>query len=221
MGSGSFGGGSGSFGGGGSGGGGGGGGGRGGSGGTDSARERILRLTKLTNSVNSNPEIAKVRVVIYRMLQDRTRSAFFKVTLSDPMVVSAYRALLSLESDLRDGASVAQAAPTVPAGTAPTASRTSYALPPGYVQPAAYEEPPQFSNDVVASPGPVRTAQGAVNPYAQPPVIQPLAGQVERIEEPGAARSTVPRPTFENHERPSRLSVDATETTLGSSIPDG
>ena len=107
MGSGSFGGGSGSFGGGSGGGGGRGGGGRGGrggtggsgggSGGTDSAHGRILKLTKLTESVNKNPGIAKARALIYRMLQDRTRSAFLKVALSDPMVVSAYRALLSLE----------------------------------------------------------------------------------------------------------------------------
>lgn len=106
MGSGSFGGGSGSFGG----GSGGGSAGGGGSGGTDSTHERILRLTKLTDSVNANPEIAKVRAAIYRMLQDRTRSAFFKVTLSDPIVASAYRALLSLESEVRGGATLAQAA---------------------------------------------------------------------------------------------------------------
>lgn len=119
MGSGSFGGGSGSFGGGsggGSGGGGGsgrgggrGGGGGGGSSGTDSAHDRILKLTKLTESVNANPEIAKVRATIYRLLQDRTRSAFLRVTLSDAIVACAYGALLSLEADLR-GATVAKAA---------------------------------------------------------------------------------------------------------------
>ena len=51
--------------------------------------------------------------------------------------------------------------------------------------------------------------------------LYPLAGQVERIEAPGAARSTVARPTFENQARASRLSVAATETTLGSSMPEG
>jgi hypothetical protein len=103
MGSGSFGGGSGSF-------GGGSGGGGGGASGTDSAHDRILKLTKLTESVNDNPEIAKVRATIYRLLQDRTRSAFLRVTLSDAMVASAYRALLALVADLRGGATVAKAA---------------------------------------------------------------------------------------------------------------
>jgi hypothetical protein len=102
-GSGSFGGGSGSFGGGGSGGGG------GGPSGTDSVHDRILKLTKLTASVNANPEIAKMRATISKMLQDRTRSAFLRVTLADAMVVSAYKALLSLEADLRGGAAVVNA----------------------------------------------------------------------------------------------------------------
>jgi hypothetical protein len=105
MGSGSFGGGSGSFG-----GGSGGGGAAGGASGTDSVHDRILKLTKLTESVNYNPEIAKVRARIYRLLQDRTRSAFLQVTLSDPMVGSTYRALLSLNADLRGCATVAKAA---------------------------------------------------------------------------------------------------------------
>jgi hypothetical protein len=118
MGSGSFGGGSGSFGGG-SGGGSRGGGGRGGGGsggggasggGSDSAHDRILKLTKLTDSVNANPEVTKVRARIYSLLQDRTRSAFLRVLLSDPMVVSAYKTLLSLEADVRGGATVATAA---------------------------------------------------------------------------------------------------------------
>jgi hypothetical protein len=107
MGSGSFGGGSGSFGGG-SGGGGGGGGGAAASG-TDSAHDRILKLTKLTDSVNANPEIAKVRATIYNLLQDRTRSAFLRVLLSDAMIISAYKTLLSLEAEMRGGATVANA----------------------------------------------------------------------------------------------------------------
>jgi hypothetical protein len=103
MGSGSFGGGSGSFGGGGSGGGG------GRVSGTDSVHDRILKLTKLTESVNANPEIAKMRATISKMLQDRTRSAFLRLTLADAVVVSAYKALLSLEADLRGGVAVAKA----------------------------------------------------------------------------------------------------------------
>jgi hypothetical protein len=101
MGSGSFGGGSGSFGGGGSGGGSGEAG-----GGTDSARERILKLAKLTDAVNANPAITQVRKKIYEMLQDRTRSAFLRATLTDDMVVSAYQSLLSIEADLRGGAAL-------------------------------------------------------------------------------------------------------------------
>jgi hypothetical protein len=108
MGSGSFGGGSGSFGGGGSGGGGSSGGG-GGAKGTDSAHERILKLSKLTNAVNAKPEIAKVSKQIYEMLQDRTRSAFMRATLSDPMVISSYQGLLSIEADLRSGAALSAA----------------------------------------------------------------------------------------------------------------
>lgn len=100
MGSGSFGGGSGSFGGGGS----GGGSGAGSSKGTDSVHERILKLTRLTDAVNKNPEIAKVSKKIYEMLQDRTRSAFLQVTLTDAMVISAYQSLLSIEADLRGDA---------------------------------------------------------------------------------------------------------------------
>ena len=105
MGSGSFGGGSGSFGGGGSGGGGGG----GSASGTDSIHERILKLTKLTERLNANPEIAKVRATIQQMLQDRTRSAFMRTVLADPMVVSSYNALLTIEKDLSGGATIARA----------------------------------------------------------------------------------------------------------------
>lgn len=104
MGSGSFGGGSGSFGG----GSGGGAGGRGAT--TDSAHDRILKLAKLTESFNANPEIAKVSAAIYALLQQRTRSAFLRVMLSDAMVVSAYRALLSLDADLKQGATLGTAA---------------------------------------------------------------------------------------------------------------
>jgi hypothetical protein len=71
--------------------------------------DRILKLTKLTDRVNANPEIAKARATIYKMLQDRTRSAFLRVTLADAMVISAYKASLSLEADLRGGATVAKA----------------------------------------------------------------------------------------------------------------
>ena len=106
MGSGSFGGGSGSF-------GGGSGGGSSGLGGTDSTHDRILKLTKLTESVNKNPEIAKVRATIYRLLQDRIRSAFLLLTLNDSMVASAYKTLLSIEADLRKGVTVAEAASKV------------------------------------------------------------------------------------------------------------
>jgi hypothetical protein len=102
MGSGSFGGGSGSF-------GGGSGGGGGGSASSDSAHERILKLTKLTESFNKNPEIGKVRAIVYRLLRDRTRSAFLRVMLSDGMVNFAYRALLSIEAHLRSGATLAEA----------------------------------------------------------------------------------------------------------------
>ncbi|SCB28364.1 hypothetical protein GA0061099_1004146 [Bradyrhizobium yuanmingense] len=119
MGSGSFGGGSGSFGGGGSGGGGGrgggsGGGGGGGSGGVgggkgDSAYERILKLNKLTSAVNANPEMAKVSKQIYEMLQDRTRAAFMRAMLSDPMLSASYQGLLSIEADLSDGAALSAA----------------------------------------------------------------------------------------------------------------
>ena len=103
MGSGSFGGGSGSF--------------SGGSGAgsissrsTDSAHERILSLTKLTDSVNANPDIAGMRATVYRLLQDRTRSAFFRAMLSDDAVVSAFRGLLLLEAELRAGAALPDAA---------------------------------------------------------------------------------------------------------------
>ena len=106
MGSGSFGGGSGSFGG----SSGGGGPGSSGSAGKASIHDRILALTRLTKSVNANPEIAKVRSTIYKLLQDRTRAAFLRVTLTDSMVVSAYRALLSLDADLRAGAPLSTAA---------------------------------------------------------------------------------------------------------------
>jgi hypothetical protein len=110
MGSGSFGGGSGSFGGGSGGGSQGGGGGSGAAASsTDSAHDRILKLTKLTDSVNANPQIAKVRATIYNLLQDRTRSAFLRVLLSDAMVISAYRTLLSLEAEVRGGATAANA----------------------------------------------------------------------------------------------------------------
>ncbi|MGC1272084.1 MAG: BamA/TamA family outer membrane protein [Planctomycetaceae bacterium] len=76
------------------------------------------------------------------------------------------------------GSSVTQIAGTTPTGVSPPTSQTTYNPPPAFARQVAYEEPPQFSNDFVAAPGPVRTAQGVVNPYAQPPVIQPLAGQV-------------------------------------------
>lgn len=103
MGSGSFGGGSGSFG-----GSSGGGSGRTGQG-TDSVQERILRLSKLTQSVNDNPEMANVRATIERLLRDRTRAAYLKVALTDGMLNSAYKSLLSLGAELRGGASVASA----------------------------------------------------------------------------------------------------------------
>jgi hypothetical protein len=104
MGSGSFGGGSGSF-------GGGSGGGSGGGGGatgapparTDSAGEKILGLTTLTEAFNKNPEIARVSAMLYQMLQDRTRAAFMQTVLTDPMVDSAYKGLLSLNDELHGG----------------------------------------------------------------------------------------------------------------------
>src|SRR5262245_47511860 len=105
MGSGSFGGGSGSFG-----GGSGGGGGAEGARGTASIYERVLKLTRLTESVNANPEIAKVGARIYKLLQNRTRPAFLRAMLSDGMVSFTYKALLSLGADLRGGATVATAA---------------------------------------------------------------------------------------------------------------
>ena len=95
MGTGSFGGGSGSF-----------GGGSGGSAykaGVDSSHSRILALTRLTESVNENPEIVALRAIIYRLLQDRARSAFFQSLLGDSLVVSAYQALLDLDAKLRGG----------------------------------------------------------------------------------------------------------------------
>ena len=107
MGSGSFGGGSGSF------GGGSGGGSRGGGGAsggppprTDSTSEKILGLTTLTEAFNKNPEIARVSAMIYQMLQDRTRAAFMQTALTDPMVDSAYKGLLSLDDELRGGATL-------------------------------------------------------------------------------------------------------------------
>ncbi|WP_377828791.1 hypothetical protein ACFKHW_37620 [Bradyrhizobium lupini] len=118
MGSGSFGGGSGSFGGGGSGGGGGRGGGRGAGGrggggggakGTDSAHDRILKLNKLTNAVNARPEIAKVSKQIYEMLQDRTRSAFMRAMLTDPMLTASYKGLLLIEAELSNGLALTSA----------------------------------------------------------------------------------------------------------------
>ena len=73
MGSGSFGGGSGSF------GGGSGGGSQGGAAasGTYSAHDRILKLTKLTDSVNASPQIAKVRATIYNFLKIAPGRLFF------------------------------------------------------------------------------------------------------------------------------------------------
>src|SRR5436309_12306774 len=69
--------------------------------GSDSAQGRMLGLSKLTARVNANPEITKLTATIYGMLQDRTRSAFLRAALSDPMVLSAYRELLSLNDALQ------------------------------------------------------------------------------------------------------------------------
>jgi hypothetical protein len=143
MGSGSFGGGSGGFGGGGSGGGGSGGSGTGGGGlggggakgtgsgssgggkGTDSVHERILELRKLTDQFDATPEIGKVSKTIYEMLQDRTRSAFLRATLSDSAVVHPYQGLLSIEAELRGGAALSVAA--LKAGISGTATLSDLA----------------------------------------------------------------------------------------------
>lgn len=63
--------------------------------------------------------------------------------------------------------SVAYAAPA-------TSSPVAFAQPVAYAEPPQFEGPPQFSDDVAPAAGPVHTAQGSVNPYAQqPPAVVP------------------------------------------------
>ncbi|WP_050383956.1 hypothetical protein [Bradyrhizobium paxllaeri] len=77
-----------------------------------------MKLNKLTNAVNAKPEIAKVSKQIYEMLQDRTRSAFVRAMLSDQMLTASYQRLLSIEADLRGGATVLGAAVSKIGGSA-------------------------------------------------------------------------------------------------------
>lgn len=124
MGTGSFGGGSGSFGGGGSGAGvsngtgdppaGGSDGANAGGGvgkkGTDSVHERIMSLSRLTDSFNANPELGRVLALIYGLLQHRTRAAFVRMVLADPLVDGAFRRLLDFDKSVRGGTDLVQAA---------------------------------------------------------------------------------------------------------------
>lgn len=78
--------------------------------GTDSVHERIMSLSRLTDSFNANPELGRVLARIYGLLQHRTRAAFVRMVLADPLVDSAFRSLLDFDKAVRGGMDFVQAA---------------------------------------------------------------------------------------------------------------